>query len=79
MFRLQAACKGIGFRCERAAHLPSMVHADEKRLRQILINLLSNAVMYTAQGHAALAVRYRNQVGRIRSQRHRHGYRARGP
>ncbi len=62
MFRLQAASKGIGFSCERAAHLPAVVHADEKRLRQILINLLSNAVKYTAQGHAALAVRYRNQV-----------------
>jgi len=62
MFRLQAASKGIAFRCERAAHLPGVVHTDEKRLRQILINLLSNAVKYTAQGHAALAVRYRNQV-----------------
>lgn len=62
MFRLQAANKGIAFHCERAAHLPTMVHADEKRLRQILINLLSNAVKYTSSGHAALAVRYRNQV-----------------
>jgi CheY-like chemotaxis protein/anti-sigma regulatory factor (Ser/Thr protein kinase) len=62
MFRLQAANKGIGFRCTRAPHLPTMVHADEKRLRQVLINLLSNAVKYTQRGHAALAVRYRNQV-----------------
>jgi signal transduction histidine kinase len=62
MFRLQAASKGIEFRCTRAAHLPTMVHADEKRLRQVLINLLSNAVKYTQRGHAALAVRYRNQV-----------------
>ncbi len=62
MFRLQAAGKGIGFSCERAAHLPGTVHVDQKRLRQILINLLSNAVKYTERGHAALAVRYRNQV-----------------
>ncbi|HUG71780.1 MAG TPA: ATP-binding protein [Steroidobacteraceae bacterium] len=62
MFRLQAASKGIEFRCERAPHLPVMVHADEKRLRQILINLLSNAVKYTLRGHASLTVRYRNQV-----------------
>ncbi len=62
MFRLQAASKGIGFHVERSPHLPSVVHADEKRLRQILINLLSNAVKYTAQGHAGLAIRYRNQV-----------------
>ncbi len=62
MFSLQAADKGIVFHCERAAHLPTVVYADEKRLRQILINLLSNAVKYTTRGHASLAVRYRNQV-----------------
>jgi CheY-like chemotaxis protein/anti-sigma regulatory factor (Ser/Thr protein kinase) len=62
MFRLQAASKGIEFHCQRAAHLPAMVHADEKRLRQILINLLSNAVKFTQRGRATLAVRYRNQV-----------------
>ena len=62
MFRLQAQNKGIEFRCERAAHLPSFVHTDQKRLRQILINLLSNAVKYTDRGHAAMTVRYRNQV-----------------
>jgi signal transduction histidine kinase/CheY-like chemotaxis protein len=63
MFRLQAQNKGIEFRCERAAHLPAFVHTDQKRLRQILINLLSNAVKYTDTGHAAMTVRYRNQVG----------------
>ena len=62
MFRLQAEGKGIGFRCERPGHLPSFVHADQKRLRQILINLLSNAVKYTVRGEASLTVRYRNQV-----------------
>src|SRR5690606_39193169 len=59
---LQAVSKGIEFRCERTPHLPTMVHTDEKRLKQILINLLSNAVKFTQRGHAALAVRYRNQV-----------------
>ena len=62
MFRLQAASKGILFRCERAPHLPASVYADHKRLRQVLINLLSNAVKYTEQGEACLIVRYRNQV-----------------
>ena len=40
MFRLQAAAKGIDFVFKRPAVLPVVVYADEKRLRQILINLL---------------------------------------
>jgi signal transduction histidine kinase/CheY-like chemotaxis protein/purine-cytosine permease-like protein len=62
MFRLQAASKDIEFRHDLQAWLPQHVYTDEKRLRQILINLLSNSVKYTEQGHAGIQVRYRNQV-----------------
>jgi signal transduction histidine kinase/CheY-like chemotaxis protein len=62
MFRLQAAAKGISFQHQRPAHLPAHVHTDRKRLRQILINLMSNAIKYTEAGHASLSVRYRSQV-----------------
>jgi CheY-like chemotaxis protein len=62
MFRLQAAAKGITFQYNRPVHLPAYVHSDRKRLRQILINLMSNAVKYTETGHASLTVRYRSQV-----------------
>ena len=44
MFREQAAEKGIAFTCHIHNHLPNYVTTDEKRLRQILINLLSNAI-----------------------------------
>ena len=62
MFRLQASAKGIGFTEERSATLPRFVHTDEKRLRQVLINLLSNALKYTTQGQVGFAVRRRGQV-----------------
>ncbi|MBB6251894.1 hybrid sensor histidine kinase/response regulator [Nitrospirillum iridis] len=62
MFRLQASAKGIQFHYDRPAYLPAFVHTDQKRLRQILINLLSNALKYTERGHARLRVRYRSQV-----------------
>jgi signal transduction histidine kinase/CheY-like chemotaxis protein len=62
MFRLQAAAKNVEFRFQRPPYLPTWVYTDQKRLRQILINLLSNAIKYTERGHAALTVRYRNQV-----------------
>ena len=62
MFRLQAAAKGIDFRYHAPANLPLYVHTDQKRLRQILINLLSNALKYTERGHASLVVRCRSHV-----------------
>jgi signal transduction histidine kinase/CheY-like chemotaxis protein len=62
MFRLQAAAKGIAFQYNRPSYLPAHVHTDRKRLRQILINLMSNAIKYTEAGHASLTVRYRSQV-----------------
>jgi signal transduction histidine kinase/CheY-like chemotaxis protein len=62
MFRLQAAAKGIEFIYTRPPNLPAFVHVDAKRLRQIIINLVSNAVKYTERGSASLLVRYRSQV-----------------
>jgi signal transduction histidine kinase len=62
LFREQAADKGIAFNCHVHHKLPDHVITDEKRLRQILINLLSNALKYTATGSVDFHVRYRNQV-----------------
>jgi len=62
MFRLQAAAKNIDFISTISPHIPKYVNADEKRLRQILINLLANAIKFTEQGQVNFSVRYRNQV-----------------
>ncbi|WP_420963037.1 ATP-binding protein [Brucella sp. IR073] len=62
MFRSQAVAKGLAFEYSRAPSLPLYVRTDEKRLRQILVNLISNALKFTASGHIRLDVAYRSQV-----------------
>ena len=66
IFRPEAASKGIEFKLTQSANLPEYVIADEKRLRQILINLISNAVKYTNKGSVSIDIRYRNQVAEIK-------------
>ncbi|MDP2178717.1 ATP-binding protein [Methylicorpusculum sp.] len=62
MFEVQAMSKGIHFDYTCLTPLPDTVRTDEKRLRQILINVISNAIKYTHQGQVSLSVSYRNQV-----------------
>ncbi len=62
MFTMQASRKGIEFCYEPGQYLPKFVAADKQRLRQILINLLNNAIKYTEKGKVTFRVNYRNQV-----------------
>ncbi|SDS13528.1 ATP-binding protein [Pseudomonas oryzae] len=62
MCALQAAEKGLTFHLERSGQMPAVVRGDEKRLRQILINLLGNAVRYTERGSVTLRVGYLRQT-----------------
>ena len=54
--RIRAEQKVIAFHVELDPDLPTGIHADEKRLRQVLINLLGNAIKFTHQGSVTFKV-----------------------
>ncbi len=65
MFELQASAKGLRFVFEAGSRLPDTVRADEKRLRQILINLLGNAVKFTQVGQVRLRVTHAREMAQF--------------
>jgi signal transduction histidine kinase/ActR/RegA family two-component response regulator len=56
MVRVPAEQKGLALTCTVADAVPHAVEVDEKRLRQVLLNLLGNAVKFTSSGRVALMV-----------------------
>lgn len=56
--RISAEQKNISFHYETLSELPNCVRGDEKRLRQVLINLLGNAVKFTDTGGVTVKVGY---------------------
>ncbi|MHB1677422.1 MAG: hybrid sensor histidine kinase/response regulator [Sulfuriferula sp.] len=62
MFELQARNKGIDFCCRPMRELPTLVRADAGRLRQILINILGNAVKFTTRGGVIFHLKYQSEL-----------------
>jgi HAMP domain-containing protein/signal transduction histidine kinase/CheY-like chemotaxis protein len=56
-FRQLAADKRLDFNVEFDENLPATIRTDEKRLQQVVLNLLSNAFKFTSHGGVTLAVR----------------------
>ena len=56
MFQIRAQEKDLDFVIKIAADLPQAVNMDETRLRQVLLNLLSNAFKFTDRGSVTFSV-----------------------
>jgi two-component system, sensor histidine kinase and response regulator len=56
MLAPQANAKGLAFTCEFAADVPRLISSDDTRIRQILVNLIGNAIKFTEQGEVRVRV-----------------------
>jgi len=57
LFRARAEAKDLTLTLSQESDVPQVVHGDESKLRQVLLNLLGNAVKFTMAGGVALSVR----------------------
>ncbi|RJF92098.1 hybrid sensor histidine kinase/response regulator [Noviherbaspirillum saxi] len=65
MFSLLAYQKGLQLIVDRPTDLPRYIRIDAGKLRQVLINLLNNALKFTAQGSVTLRVGKTDRNGRL--------------
>lgn len=62
-FAVQAAAKGVELILATAADVPHFVVGDPTRFRQVLLNLIGNAVKFTGSGHVALEINVSSAFG----------------
>ena len=56
IMRIEAAAKDLVLEVDTSSGVPALLSVDGRRLRQVLLNLLANAVKFTAQGRVLLRV-----------------------
>lgn len=62
LFKLSAEDKGLNFTFTLSDNLPEAVLSDEKCVRQVISNIISNAIKYTQEGHIKLHGNYQKGV-----------------
>ncbi len=62
MLKIKAQTKNLDFAIQKSNRVPQYIQTDEQKLRQVLINLLANAVKFTQKGQVVLKIDYNQQI-----------------
>ncbi len=62
MTRHRAQKKGLGFNLTVSETIPSVLYGDEIRIRQILLNIINNAIKYTQEGHVDIDISHESRM-----------------
>lgn len=65
MFILQSTSKGLKLTIEIAPNVPQIVISDERRLKQVIINLLSNSLKFTNEGSITIEVEFDTDTNKL--------------
>ena len=65
MFILQSSSKGLELTFKLAPNVPHIVVSDERRLKQVIINLLSNALKFTNEGSITIEVEFDTDTNKL--------------
>jgi HPt (histidine-containing phosphotransfer) domain-containing protein len=68
-FSLRAQAKGLELLCEPARNVPNSLVGDVGRLRQVLLNLVGNAIKFTEQGKITVRVSLAEEEGQSQGER----------
>ncbi|MGH1392842.1 MAG: response regulator, partial [Trichormus sp.] len=65
LLQIRAKAKGLKLIFEYAANLPQYVQSDESKLRQVLLNIIGNAIKFTTSGNVILRAKLVNRDGEV--------------
>ena len=66
IFLIKAEEKGLNFTIEGSKSIPDSIYIDETRLRQVLLNLVSNAVKFTDKGFINITFKEKNKHEKVK-------------